>query len=197
MSLISDALKRAEQQRVASPLARLTGWNRMPPAHVRARTATTAPSSRALMFANVVVLAAVCATALYFLRDRPIRTSRPVESVAASSDSAIEKPPVVAPIEDSPPSQPTPVAVVSKPAATEYDLGGTSSLGANTLLSIVRRSDQRSIWIPVGKTVGEVTAVSYDPATDRAVIRVRGNLLSVTMRDGVPPGPAQAPQAAE
>jgi hypothetical protein len=50
-------------------------------------------------------------------------------------------------------------------------------------LSVIRKSDRRSIWVPVGKTVGEVTAVSYDPDSDEGVIRVRGNLLSITMSD--------------
>jgi hypothetical protein len=71
----------------------------------------------------------------------------------------------------------------TEPAVTdEYDLAGTSTLGSQTLLSVVRHSDRRSIWIPVGKTIGEVTAVSYDPEKEQAVIRVRGNLLSVSMR---------------
>jgi hypothetical protein len=35
----------------------------------------------------------------------------------------------------------------------------------------------------VGKTVGEVTAVSYNPDLDQGVISVRGKLLSITMND--------------
>ena len=57
-------------------------------------------------------------------------------------------------------------------------------VGPNTLLSISRRSDRRSVWVPLGKTVGEVTAVSYDPLTDRAVIEVEGRTLNIRMRDG-------------
>ena len=59
-------------------------------------------------------------------------------------------------------------------------------VGKNTLLSIVRRSDQRSFWIPVGKTVGEVTAVSYNPENDYARIRVRGRLVTILMRNAAP-----------
>ena len=78
------------------------------------------------------------------------------------------------------------------PVTEEYNLGGTSTLGSNTLLSVIRKSDKRSIWVPVGKTVGEVTAVSYDPDSDQAVIRVRGQLLSVTM-DSLAGSPVSAP----
>jgi len=59
-------------------------------------------------------------------------------------------------------------------------------LGSNTLLSVIRKSDRRSLWVPVGKTVGEVTAVSYDPDSDQGVISVRGKLLSITMSDSAP-----------
>ena len=56
-------------------------------------------------------------------------------------------------------------------------------VGKNTLLSVMRRSDQRSFWVPIGKTVGEVTAVSYNPESDDAVIRVRGQLMTIVMRN--------------
>ena len=85
-------------------------------------------------------------------------------------------------------------AVIVPPGTTEYDLNGTSTLGSNTLLSIVRRDDKRSLWVPLGKTVQEVTGVSYDPTEDRAVIRVHGNLYSVRMRD-LAPAPAAEPAA--
>ena len=64
-------------------------------------------------------------------------------------------------------------------ADVEYDLSGMTSVGKNTLLSITRRSDRTSFWISVGKTVGEVTAVSYNPETNDALIRVRGRLVTI------------------
>lgn len=77
---------------------------------------------------------------------------------------------------------PDPVAEPSG-AEVEYDLAGMTGVGNNTLLSIIRRSDGRSFLIPVGKTVGEVTAVSYNADSDDAVIRVRGKLVKVVMRN--------------
>jgi hypothetical protein len=38
--------------------------------------------------------------------------------------------------------------------------------------------------VPIGKTVGEVTAISYDADSDSAVIRVRGEFITIRMRDG-------------
>ena len=68
-------------------------------------------------------------------------------------------------------------------AEVEYDLAGMTGVGNNTLLSIIRRSDGRSFLIPVGKTVGEVTVISYNAETDDAVIRVRGRLVKIVMRN--------------
>lgn len=67
---------------------------------------------------------------------------------------------------------------------SDYDLAGMTVVGKSTLLSIIRRSDQRSIWVPVGKTVGEVTAVSYNADADNAVIQVRGQQFTIGMRNG-------------
>lgn len=67
-------------------------------------------------------------------------------------------------------------------SAVGYQLAGMTVVGAETLLSITRESDKRSTWIAVGKTVGEVTVVSYNPASDRAVIRVGGNEHTLTLR---------------
>ena len=57
-----------------------------------------------------------------------------------------------------------------------------SVAGKATLLSIVRTRDKRSFWVPVGQTVGEITAVSYDPKTDQATIKAEGQLLTLSMR---------------
>jgi hypothetical protein len=97
------------------------------------------------------------------------------------------------------PFLPAPGSTAAKPAtADEYELAGMSVVGKETLLSVIRQSDQRSVWIPVGKTVSEITAVSYDPKSDTAVIRVDGKDLTVTMRkSAVVSGPAaRAPVAA-
>jgi hypothetical protein len=68
------------------------------------------------------------------------------------------------------------------PADGDYELSGMTAVGTTTLLSITRRSDRSSFWITVGKTVGEVTAVSYSPETNDARIQVRGRLVTIRRR---------------
>jgi len=66
-----------------------------------------------------------------------------------------------------------------------YGLLGMTVVGKQTLLSISRLSDKRSFWVPLGETVAEVTAVSYDSKSDEAVIRADGRMLTLTLRKGV------------
>lgn len=76
-------------------------------------------------------------------------------------------------------------------AAAEYELIGMSVVGKNTLLSILRQSDKRSVWVAVGKSVSEVHAVGYDPERDEATIRVDGKNFTLPMRkSAVVTGPA-------
>lgn len=70
----------------------------------------------------------------------------------------------------------------AEPAAAEYELVGMTSVGTETLLSIQRRSEGRSVWIPVGKTVAEITVVKYDSAKEEAEIRVGTQVLTLPMR---------------
>ncbi|WP_148218194.1 hypothetical protein [Opitutus terrae] len=72
----------------------------------------------------------------------------------------------------------------STAAADGFELVGMTSFGRETLISILRQADQRSLWIPLGRTMSEITAVSYDPAKDEAVIRVGGRTLTLPMRKG-------------
>jgi hypothetical protein len=87
-------------------------------------------------------------------------------------------------------NSPSPFAASAAPSSqastsdSDYDLAGMTAVGKNTLLSIIRRSDQRSFWVPIGKTVGEVTAVSYNADADNAVIQVHGQLITIGMRNG-------------
>jgi len=81
-----------------------------------------------------------------------------------------------------------PPAGAAAPAAKQpsnYSFAGMTVLNGETLLSITRESDKRSTWIPVGKTVGDITAVSYDPTKDEAVIRADGRELTLTIRKSV------------
>ena len=210
MSLISDALKKAEQQRSDPSLASVNRWTTTSPAAAPAQPETRRSS---LYLANVVALVAVCAFAIYFFRGRPgpfdgfssDRAGGSSESVTAAVDTSAPTPtpdarPGSTTVEPATPSEPALVAVNTSrsapPTSSDYDLVGTSGVGSTTLLSIARREDKRSLWVPVGRTVAEVTAVSYDPETDRAVIRVRGNLMTVVTREASS-APAPAAQAAE
>jgi hypothetical protein len=96
------------------------------------------------------------------------------------------------------PFLPAPGTVAAKTAAPgEYELSGMSVVGKETLLSVLRQSDKRSVWIPIGKTVSEITAVSYNAKTDEAVIRVNGKDLTIAMRkSAVVSGPATRPPVA-
>lgn len=69
--------------------------------------------------------------------------------------------------------------------ATNYSFAGMTVLNGETLLSITREADKRSTWIPVGKTVGDITAVGYDPKKDEAIIRVDGRELTLPIRKSV------------
>jgi hypothetical protein len=198
MSLIADALKKAELQRL-QPSSRATIWDRA--GHANAEPRASAPrSARFLFAANVAVLALICVSALYFVRNnRSIAAGQSAETntpaqpavAAATPIPAAEVPTAIAEAGPAPaPASesdfvPATFNPAKPPVTDDYVLGGTSTLGSSILLSIIRKSDRRSLWIPVGKTIGEVTAVNYDSETDQAVIRVRGNLLSVTMRESV------------
>ena len=79
-------------------------------------------------------------------------------------------------------------------ADSAYEFVGMTTMGDETLISVTRMKDKVSVWIPVGKTVSEITAVSYDPKADRAVIRAGGQTLTLTMRKAsVVVGPLATP----
>ena len=220
MSLISDALKRAEQQRLNPVVVNPTPWETDAAAPVASRSEPQRSSPSSLFFLNVVALIAVFAFGLYYFRAGPQPIDSSTSERAGGTSEQSVSPVAVASTEVSPspafsdavdqPARTVPAAaasttgnvaalptstVATPPTTSDYELGGTSGVGSTTLLSIVRRDDKRSLWVPVGKTVAEVTAVSYDPDVDRAVIRVRGNLMTVVARD-VGTGPS-GPKPAE
>jgi len=95
------------------------------------------------------------------------------------------------PIKPSPFLPPASGNAPAQAGASAYEFAGMSVAGKATLLSIVRVRDKRSIWVPVGQTVGEITAISYDPKTDEATVRADGQLLKLSMRkSAVVSGPA-------
>jgi hypothetical protein len=94
-------------------------------------------------------------------------------------------------------------AVAETPATDDagYALVGVVATTQGTLLSILREADNLSFWISIGGTRDDVTVVSYDARTERAIIRTAGQTLTLPLRDaGVAPGEneiAAAPSPAE
>jgi hypothetical protein len=184
MSLLNDALHRV--QRLRGEKLHAEGLVRHGPTR---QAAITKPAKRVspLMWVmiNAVIVMLVLVANHFFVRD-------PSPNVEAAS--VISPVPATAPIKmtvRAPAKQPVFSPVLpraesvpeSGPAELDYDLAGMTVLGKNTLLSITRRSDQQSFWVPVGKTVGEITAVSYNPEAVNASIRVRGQVVTIVMRN--------------
>jgi hypothetical protein len=200
MSLINDALNKVQQQRGAklTPKAVVRYGSAQPQSQVQTQPATRiSPAMWVLINAGVLVL--VLVGNHYFSRRSTSDTPRVVQNSEPTADSfddssspvvraAPEVERRVSPAPSNlgvaspfvPAANRTPVESAAEP---EYDLAGMTMVGKNTLLSIVRRSDQRSFWVPVGKTVGEITAVSYNVDNDDAVIRVRGKTMTIGMRN--------------
>ena len=205
MSLINDALNKVQKERGKQQAAERLA--RAGPAVGNTATKTGRLPPYMWVAINAAVLIIVLAANHFFTRTSSTNVAttpdtRPAPARVANERTApepfIPRPkadpaPYKAPVKiseapDSPAESPfvrsAPAPAESSSNDAEYDLAGMTVVGKNTLLSIVRRSDQRSIWVPVGKTVGEVTAISYNPDLDNAVIRVRGQLVTIGMRNG-------------
>lgn len=201
MSLINEALRKAEQDRAAQRLAVYPGA----PTGRRRRSQERSRTARFLLWsAPVVAVVGVVALALFLRRPAsPAVDATAAPEIATASGSApafassapeVNRVAAGSPFADAS----TETGPPAPPPASDYELAGMTALGDNTLISVMRRSDQRSVWIPIGKSVGEITAVSYNALSDEAVIRVHGELLTVGMRSGpLDPGSEPAPQAAE
>ena len=206
MSLINDALIKAERERAEEAAARAAG---LPVEHPKYRAEKRRRSrqlqSIPLAIINTVVLLACFAVIiLIVIRNRPASdppsiaatpansdvlplSDRDVDtsSTFAASDSLALSPSLSDSASDSPFDAPT-SSPIAAPPSTEFELVGMSAVGNTTLLGINRRSDQRSVWVPVGKSVSGITALSYDAASDRAVIEVNGRQLTLGLRAGAP-----------
>ncbi len=86
-----------------------------------------------------------------------------------------------------------PPAAVSGSAAvsSKYQLSGMIVKGKDTLISVTRLSDKQSFWIPIGSTVNDVTAISYNADLDQATVRANGETLTLPLSKPV----VQAPGA--
>jgi hypothetical protein len=203
MSLINDALNKAQREREkprGATLYRTPGYRppSQPPVRVKSLT---------FIWVNAAVIAGLFVGGVWYLRLRAAATNeeKPIAATVATApadatppDSGIAAPAArpAAPARELPTLAPLPAPAPLAPARSGYELTGMSAMGATTLLGVVRLSDKHSFWVPVGKTVGEITAVSYDPATDRAVIRVDGTLQTIALRDvGSPTNPPAATPA--
>lgn len=203
MSLINDALIKAERDRAEEAAARTAALR--PQERLALRRQARKTRSLGFAIANTAALVVVFGVMIVvFVRNHhssssasaPLSTPTPAAAVAANNA-------VSSPTEHDAAAPATPVAATAaqepialpQPPPPPYELAGMSALGKNTLLSILRRSDHRSVWVPVGKTVGEITAVSYDAQTDKAVIRVDDELFTLSLRTGAASEPST--QAAE
>lgn len=204
MSLINDALNKVQRQRGEKlTVDALSRYGSTP--HVAAPKPAGRIPAALWVLINAGVLVVVLVGYHFFFRDSSAidRTDAPTarhsssKPVRLANDSdASDSRAVVTRVSEAPTavatselrvtrdtSVPTISGVQAAPEPA-YDLAGMTVVGKGTLLSIIRRSDQRSFWVPIGKTVGEVTAISYDADSDTAVIRVRGEFITIRMRDG-------------
>jgi hypothetical protein len=88
----------------------------------------------------------------------------------------------------------SPAANGPQSQASPYELTGSLTTSRGIEVCIFDSQAKRSHWIPVGSAYGDIQAVSYDAAGDRAVIRVHGSPMSLSMRKAVVAGmPSQMP----
>lgn len=82
-------------------------------------------------------------------------------------------------------------------SSSGYEFVGVTATAAQTLVSIRRVSDQRSVWIPVGQTLAEITVVNYDSTKDEVVLRTAAAPFTLRLRDhGSSAATASAPDTA-
>lgn len=74
----------------------------------------------------------------------------------------------------------------SPESSATYEFVGVTATQTQTLVSIRRLSDQRSVWIPVGQTVAEITVVGYNPTREEVTLRTPGASLTLRLRDQSP-----------
>jgi len=73
----------------------------------------------------------------------------------------------------------------AKPASNPYELTGSSTTSRETKVCIFDAKAKSSHWIAIGGEFGDIRVVSYDPASDLAVIDVHGSRMSLGMRKAV------------
>lgn len=66
--------------------------------------------------------------------------------------------------------------------AEAYELAGSATQGSQVTVCIYERQKRHSEWIAVGETSDGIRVVSYDAASDSAVVTVDGARRDLTMR---------------
>jgi hypothetical protein len=77
--------------------------------------------------------------------------------------------------------------------AEAYELAGSATEGSQVTVCVYERQKRRSEWIRVGEASDGIRVVSYDPASDSAVVSVDGAIKDLVMRQA--PVAALAPSA--
>ena len=63
-----------------------------------------------------------------------------------------------------------------------YTLVGVIGIDRSTRVGILDMRTRKSVWIPLGQTIGGIEAVSHNPRTDEVVVRVNGTLQMLSLR---------------
>jgi hypothetical protein len=69
--------------------------------------------------------------------------------------------------------------------SSPYELTGMSTTSQGTQVCIFDAKAKHSHWIAIGGAYDDIRVVSYDPASDHAVIDVRGSRMTLDMRKAV------------
>lgn len=78
---------------------------------------------------------------------------------------------------------------VTAPASNErgtHELVGMIASSKQTVVGLTNKATRKSIWIPVGSAADGVEVVSCDPKTDTALVRIQGELQTLSMRSSTP-----------
>ncbi|HWA87006.1 MAG TPA: hypothetical protein VG710_12330 [Opitutus sp.] len=178
MSLINDALAKIEAERAEEAAAIAAGVS--PAALAERRYASRRRKSLRPAILGSLGLLLVFAVPIAFLVRHNLESEQPATRpapIAINPEPPSADPPQSIPAIDPPPPQPE--LAPSTPPVAAYELAGMTAVGNQTLLGITRVNDHHSSWVAVGKTVGEVTVVSYDATKDQAVIRVDGREFTI------------------
>jgi hypothetical protein len=65
---------------------------------------------------------------------------------------------------------------------SDLELVGVIKSGKDTLVGITNTRENKSVWIPLGKTVAGIEVVSHNPKNDTVVVRTEGQLKTLSLR---------------